>query len=80
MPGWPQISGLRPFPRPDLDFAGERLFKRAGERIVGIARRAEVVGIEPDRFAVGRGERDPLVPTADDVDEPKNRRVEINVR
>ncbi len=30
--------------------------------------------------AIGRGERDPLVPTADDVDEPKNRRVEIIVR
>lgn len=30
--------------------------------------------------AVGRGERDPLVPTADEVDEPRNRRVEINVR
>lgn len=30
--------------------------------------------------AVGRGERDPLVQTADEVDEPKNRRVEINVR
>jgi outer membrane protein OmpA-like peptidoglycan-associated protein len=30
--------------------------------------------------AVGRGERDPLVPTADEVDEPKNRRVEISVR
>lgn len=29
---------------------------------------------------VGRGERDPLVPTADEVDEPKNRRVEISVR
>jgi outer membrane protein OmpA-like peptidoglycan-associated protein len=30
--------------------------------------------------AAGRGERDPLVPTEDDVDEPLNRRVEINVR
>lgn len=30
--------------------------------------------------AVGRGERDPLVPTADEVDEPRNRRVEISVR
>lgn len=29
---------------------------------------------------VGRGERDPLVLTADEVDEPRNRRVEINVR
>ena len=30
--------------------------------------------------AVGRGERDPLVPTEDEVAEPKNRRVEISVR
>jgi outer membrane protein OmpA-like peptidoglycan-associated protein len=38
-------------------------------------------GVPADKLeAVGRGERDPLVPTADDVDEPKNRRVEINVR
>ncbi|HEX6321860.1 MAG TPA: OmpA family protein, partial [Burkholderiales bacterium] len=28
----------------------------------------------------GRGEREPLVPTADGVDEPRNRRVEISVR
>lgn len=30
--------------------------------------------------ASGRGEREPVVPTADGVDEPRNRRVEINVR
>lgn len=30
--------------------------------------------------AVGRGEREPLVPTDDEVAEPKNRRVEIRVR
>jgi outer membrane protein OmpA-like peptidoglycan-associated protein len=30
--------------------------------------------------AAGRGEREPLVPTADEVAEPKNRRVEISVR
>jgi outer membrane protein OmpA-like peptidoglycan-associated protein len=30
--------------------------------------------------ATGRGEREPLVPTADEVAEPKNRRVEISVR
>lgn len=30
--------------------------------------------------AVGRGERDLLVATEDEVDEPRNRRVEINVR
>lgn len=28
----------------------------------------------------GRGEREPVVPTADEVNEPRNRRVEINVR
>ncbi len=28
----------------------------------------------------GRGEREPIVPTADEVNEPRNRRVEINVR
>ena len=28
----------------------------------------------------GRGEREPIVPTADEVSEPLNRRVEINVR
>lgn len=28
----------------------------------------------------GRGEREPLVPTADEVSEPRNRRVEIKVR
>lgn len=30
--------------------------------------------------AVGRGERDPLVPTEDDVAEPRNRRAELLVR
>ena len=30
--------------------------------------------------AVGRGEREPLVPTEDEVAEPRNRRVEITVR
>jgi outer membrane protein OmpA-like peptidoglycan-associated protein len=35
----------------------------------------------PERIrAAGRGEREPVVETADGVDEPLNRRVEINVR
>jgi outer membrane protein OmpA-like peptidoglycan-associated protein len=39
------------------------------------------VGIAADRIRVeGRGEREPLVPTADEVAEPRNRRVVINVR
>jgi OmpA-OmpF porin, OOP family len=39
------------------------------------------LGIAADRVqAVGRGEREPLVPTEDEVPEPRNRRVEITVR
>ena len=38
-------------------------------------------GVAADRISVaGRGEREPLVPTPDEVAEPRNRRVEINVR
>ena len=38
-------------------------------------------GFSPDRvYASGRGKRELLVPTEDQVDEPKNRRVEILVR
>lgn len=50
--------------------------------------RAEVIrdqlvaeGIPAEKLEVaGRGERELLVPTADEVDEPRNRRVEINIR
>lgn len=39
------------------------------------------LGIPPAQVqVVGRGEREPLVPTEDEVAEPKNRRVEISVR
>jgi outer membrane protein OmpA-like peptidoglycan-associated protein len=38
-------------------------------------------GVAADRISVaGRGEREPLVPTADEVAEPRNRRVEVSVR
>ncbi len=38
-------------------------------------------GFDPARIeAIGRGEREPLIDTADEVDEPRNRRVEITVR
>ena len=38
-------------------------------------------GISADRIEVsGRGKREPLVPTSEGVSEPRNRRVEINVR
>jgi len=39
------------------------------------------MGLPADRIqAAGRGKREPLVPTDDNVSEPRNRRVEINVR
>jgi OOP family OmpA-OmpF porin len=38
-------------------------------------------GFEPERIeAVGRGEREPLVDTPDEVAEPRNRRAEVTVR
>jgi outer membrane protein OmpA-like peptidoglycan-associated protein len=38
-------------------------------------------GIPTDSISIaGRGEREPVVPTADEVSEPRNRRVEISVR
>jgi outer membrane protein OmpA-like peptidoglycan-associated protein len=51
-------------------------------------KRAEMVrdlliesGVAAEKLeTIGRGERDPLVATEDEVDEPRNRRVEINLR
>lgn len=56
----------------------DKLSLQRAERV-----RAELVrrGIPEERITVtGRGKREPLVPTADGVAEPQNRRVEINVR
>ena len=56
----------------------DKLSLQRAERV-----RAELVklGIPESRIEVaGRGEREPLVATDDEVAEPRNRRVEINVR
>jgi len=56
----------------------DKLSLQRAERV-----RAELIqrGIAVDSITVeGRGKREPLVTTADGVAEPKNRRVEINVR
>ena len=56
----------------------DKLSLQRAERV-----RAELIrrGIPEDSIAVeGRGKREPLVTTEDGVAEPKNRRVEINVR
>jgi len=58
--------------------ANDRLSKKRAENLRDLLIESGVAAEKLE--AVGRGERDPLVPTDDEVDEPKNRRVEINVR
>jgi outer membrane protein OmpA-like peptidoglycan-associated protein len=83
------LDELRRRPAPDIQVIGHT--DRVGADEVNDAlslQRAEkmreemlVLGIPPARIrAAGRGEREPLVPTTDGVEEPRNRRVEINVR
>lgn len=51
------------------------------ERAMMIREQFLQLGVEPSRVtAAGRGERELAVPTEDQVIEPRNRRVEINVR
>lgn len=51
------------------------------ERATTMRRVLVEAGISGEHFTIaGRGERELLVPTPDGVDEPRNRRVEINVR
>jgi outer membrane protein OmpA-like peptidoglycan-associated protein len=83
------LAAIASRPVPDLvvightDTVGSDAFNDTLSR-----QRAEVVraallarGIAADRIAVvGRGKREPIVQTADGVAEPRNRRVEIQVR
>ncbi len=50
-------------------------------RAAVVAKRLIAAGVPAERISVtGRGEREPLVPTEDEVTEPRNRRVELKVR
>ena len=83
------LAALKDRPLPDVqvightDTVGDLL---GNDRLS--AQRAETVksflvqiGIPAERITTaGRGEREPLVRTPDETDEPRNRRVEINVR
>ena len=83
------LEELKQRPLPDVyvightDTVGEY---RTNDRLSG--QRAETVkgflagiGIPGERIqTAGRGERELIIPTGDDADEPLNRRVEINVR
>jgi len=83
------LAALKDRPAPDVQVIGHT--DTVGELITNdrlSAQRAETVkgflveiGIPAERITTaGRGEREPVVRTADEVDEPRNRRVEINVR
>lgn len=83
------LDAVRKRPAPDVIVVGhtdrvgllldnDRLALRRAERI-----RADLLGAglsEESVQAAGRGEREPLVATADEQPEPRNRRVEILVR
>jgi outer membrane protein OmpA-like peptidoglycan-associated protein len=65
------------------DRAGHQDFNDAlaRKRAEMVASRLMAAGVPSDRIeVVARGEREPLIPTADGIAEPRNRRVEIKVR
>jgi outer membrane protein OmpA-like peptidoglycan-associated protein len=84
------LGALRDRPVPDVLVVGhtdtmggdrpgnDRLSAQRAERVKGFL---VDIGIAADRIrTAGRGQRELLVPTGDNVDEPRNRRVEIIVR
>ncbi|HEY4079852.1 MAG TPA: OmpA family protein [Burkholderiaceae bacterium] len=65
----------------DLVGSMEANDKLSLERARLVAAQLEQIGVPRERITVvGRGKREPLVPTANGVDEPRNRRVEIKLR
>ncbi|MGH8673344.1 MAG: OmpA family protein [Burkholderiales bacterium] len=83
------LADMRTRPVPDIVVTGhtdtvgtseynDRLSMQRAERVKTFL---TGIGIPADRIrTAGRGKRELLVPTSDSVDEPRNRRVEINVR
>ena len=83
------LDELRRRPAPDIQVIGhtDRVGNDAENDALSLQRAQTLreamlgLGIPPARIrAAGRGERQPLVATEDGVEEPRNRRVEINVR
>jgi outer membrane protein OmpA-like peptidoglycan-associated protein len=74
----PDIVVIGHTDRVGSDPVNDALARRRAETVrVALIRR----GIAPENIvAVGRGKREPAIPTADGVAEPRNRRVEILVR
>ena len=61
-------------PDPSNDALSLQRAERVKSILAGMGIRAERI------LTAGRGRREPLIPTAEGVSEPRNRRVEINVR
>ncbi len=74
----PEVTVIGHTDRVGTDKANDALGLRRAERVRKILMQR---GVPAERVvAVSRGEREPLAPTADEVTEPRNRRVEISVR
>ena len=80
---------IRRHPAPDIVVVGhtDRVGSLAYNDALSLRRAERVrahlveIGIRSEQIAVaGRGEREPLVPTDDEVAEPRNRRVAVTVR
>lgn len=80
---------LATFPAPEVVVTGhaDRLGSTAYNDELSLRRANQMrdvlvaAGIDADKIqVVGRGEREPLIPTPDSVGEPRNRRVEIKIR
>ena len=83
------LAAMRERPHPDVVVIGhtdtvgdpegnDRLSAQRADTVKGFL---VGIGIPAERIrTAGRGERELLVPTDDNVEEPRNRRVEINVR
>jgi len=76
--GAPDVVVIGHTDRVGNDLYNDRLSLQRAERVRGELVR---LGLPEARIRIaGRGEREPLVATGDEVPEPRNRRVEINVR
>ncbi len=65
----------------DTKGSAEVNFRISKQRAEAVAKMLEAAGVDPaDLDITSHGERNLLIPTADDVSEPRNRRVEVTVR